>query len=233
LILGGARSGKSSMAERMAREMGGRVTFVATAEAHDAEMRRRIEVHRLNRPTGWRTIEEPLDLARAIVAACSGSDVVIVDCLTLWVSNHLCRLADQGSRQTAEGPDVCWEAWGRAETPPVDDARSGAPACPGRTREAGSPISIDPRWPLAVERLESELAGQLGRVVEAARSEDATLLVVSNEVGLGLVPEGALGRAYRDLLGAVNRRLAAEADRVILMVAGLPLDVKRLAAEQE
>lgn len=184
LILGGARSGKSSMAERMAAEAGGRVTFVATAEPRDEEMRQRIAAHRAARPKGWHTIEEALDLGRAVQEAVQRSDTVLVDCLTLWLSNHLCRL-DLPESGEGWGPSLGW--------------------------------------------LGESLQEQISAALEAARSRNVTLLLVSNEVGLGLVPSTPLGRAYRDLLGAVNRRLAAEADRVLFMVGGLPVDVKRLA----
>ena len=184
LILGGARSGKSAMAERMAREWGGRVTFVATAEAHDEEMRQRIMAHQASRPSGWRTVEEPLKLGDAVRRAVVESDTVLVDCLTLWISNLLCRL---------------------------------------------EPPASDEGWASVPDQLAPEVEATAASLLDAARFTDATVLVVSNEVGLGLVPPYPLGRVYRDLLGYLNRRLAAEADQVLLMVAGLPLDVKRLA----
>lgn len=186
LILGGARSGKSAVAERMAGAVSGRVTFVATAEAGDQEMKRRIEAHRAARPASWHTVEEPLDLPGAVAMAAVDSDVVVVDCLTVWVSNRLCR--------------------------------------------QGEPEST-PEWSGAVERLESALRQDATRLVRLAGSSGATLLLVSNEVGWGLVPPNPLGRVYRDLLGMVNRLLAGEADQVLLMVAGLPVDVKRLSLE--
>ncbi len=187
MILGGARSGKSAMAERMAREMGGRVTFVATAQPLDEEMRRRIAKHREARPAEWRTVEEPLDLPVALKKATAESDVVLVDCLTLWLSNQLCRIeAPEGSQG----------------------------------------------WHEATEGLARELERSASQMVEAVRSAEATALLISNEVGLGLVPPTTLGRAYRDLLGLVNRRLAAEADQVLLMVAGLAVDLKQLSVGQ-
>ena len=186
LILGGARSGKSAMAQRLADEAGHRVTFVATAEPGDEEMRRRIEAHKAARPDWWRTVEEPIDIDQAAAAAALESDAIVIDCLTVWVSNHLCRL------RVAESSE---------------------------------------EWALEIERLASTLESCASRLVEIARSTEVVLFVVSNEVGLGLVPATPVGRAYRDLLGALNRRLAATADKVLLMVAGLPIDVKRLAAE--
>lgn len=184
LILGGARSGKSAMAERMAMEMGGRVTYLATAQPLDEEMMGRIENHRAARPKGWRTLEEPLELAGAVERAAVDSDVVLVDCLTLWLSNQLCRI---------EAPESSRE------------------------------------WHAALDDLAGRMEQSTSRLLEGVRDGEATALFVSNEVGLGLVPPTPMGRAYRDLLGAVNRRLAAEADQVLLMVAGLAMDVKRLS----
>lgn len=175
LILGGARSGKSAYAERLARERGGGVLFVATAQAGDEEMARRIADHRAARPAGWRTLEEPVAVAGRLATEGADAGTVLLDCVTLLVSNLL--LAHEGE---------------------------------GEGAVAG--------------RVEAEIAGLLRRYEEGA----ATWLVVSNEVGLGLVPPYPLGRLYRDLLGRANQRLAARADRVYLMVAGLPLDVKAL-----
>lgn len=187
LILGGARSGKSTMAQQMAREMGGTVTYLATAEAGDDEMRRRIEAHRAARPANWRTVEEPLDLERAVRDAARDSDTVLVDCLTLWVSNLLCRVDLEAPREERAA---------------------------------------------AEKDLVAKLERTVAELVEVTRLSGVTLVLVSNEVGLGLVPDNTLGRVYRDLLGLLNRLLAAEADEVLLMVAGLPVDVKRLAMEQ-
>lgn len=175
LILGGARSGKSALAQRLATASGGRVLFIATAEAGDDEMRRRIAHHRASRPADWTTLEVPRDLARA-VAASNDYDVAIVDCLGVWVSNLL---AD------------------------------------------ADPSSAD------AEAAILEAASQLLAAYEAAA---ASLILVSQEVGMGLVPPYPLGRAFRDVLGRVNQRLAARADRVYLTVSGLALEMKSLGA---
>lgn len=177
LILGGARSGKSALAQRLVRlrRTGGRVLFIATAEAGDDEMRRRIAHHRASRPADWTTLEVPRDLARAI-AASNDYDVAIVDCLGVWVSNLL---AD-------------------ADPSPAD-----------------------------AEAAILEAASQLLAAYEAAA---ASLILVSQEVGMGLVPPYPLGRAFRDVLGRVNQRLAARADRVYLTVSGLALEMKSLGA---
>jgi len=174
LILGGARSGKSAFAERLARSCGPRVLYVATAQAGDAEMEERIANHQAARPETWTTVEEPLRLAQAMGEA-KGFDAVLVDCLTLWVSNRM--LAAQ-----VEEPQA------------VEDA----------------------------------LLAEVGRVLDAHRRGAATLILVSNEVGLGLVPPNPLGRAYRDLLGRVNQTFAEAANRVYMLVAGVAVDVKAL-----
>ena len=186
LILGGARSGKSSLAERMAEQAGPRVTFIATAQALDEEMRRRIEAHKSARPPGWRTFEEPLELASMVESASVDSDTILIDCITVWVSNHLCRINEEES---------------------------------------------SPKWYEEVEALEARLKKQCERITTIANSSEAIVLLVSNEVGLGLVPDTPLGRIYRDLIGSINRQIAMKANKVLLLVAGIPINIKQLATE--
>jgi adenosylcobinamide kinase/adenosylcobinamide-phosphate guanylyltransferase len=161
LVLGGARSGKSRFAEELIMRAPAPWTYVATAEALDEEMKKRIAHHRNRRDARWETVDVPLDLAGKL-AGISGP--VLIDCLTLWLSNVM-----------LAGRDV--------------DAES--------------------------EKLVAALARAKGPVA-----------AVSNEVGLGLVPETPLGRAFRDAQGRLNQRVAAVADRVIFMAAGLPLNLK-------
>ncbi len=174
LILGGARSGKSSYAERLARR-GRQVLFVATAEARDEDMKRRIAAHRERRPAGWDTLEEPLDPAAALRPVLDRYDTFLLDCLTLWVSNLL-----------------------------LDK--------PGHA-EDGSRIP--------------DAARELMDLIQATH---ATWILVSNEVGQGIVPSSTLGRTYRDVLGRVNQLAASRADRVYLMTAGLAMELKSLGA---
>ncbi len=173
-VLGGARSGKSAFAERLARQ-GGRVLYVATAEALDADMERRIAAHRQQRPPEWDTLEEPLELASALPSALEGYDTCLLDCLTLWVSNLLLSME-------------------------------------------GSPNP------------EREILAASNRLIEVYERSPATWIVVSNEVGLGVVPPSQLGAVYRDALGRVNQAVAARADKVYFMVAGLALEMKSLGA---
>ena len=164
LALGGARSGKSAAAERLARATGAERVYVATAESGDAEMARRIARHRAERGAGWETVEAPRDLIGALRAVDGAGRVILVDCLTLWLSNRMLDGADP-------------------------EADSGA------------------------------LCAALGAM-------RARTVCVSNEVGMGLVPETPLGRAFRDAQGRLNQRVAATCDLVVFMAAGLPLVLK-------
>ena len=163
LVIGGARSGKSRYAEALVSARPPPWVYLATGEARDDEMAARIAAHRARRGADWRLIEAPRDLADAISGAPAGS-AVLVDCLTLWLSNLM--LAD---------------------------------------------VDID----AGTHRLDDALARARGPIV-----------LVSNEVGCGIVPDNALARRFRDAQGRLNQRIAARADRVVLMVAGLPLVVK-------
>ncbi|MEQ3649351.1 bifunctional adenosylcobinamide kinase/adenosylcobinamide-phosphate guanylyltransferase [Hyphomonas sp.] len=164
LILGGARSGKSSRAQSLAEAAGPRRVFVATAEALDEEMTSRISRHRADRGEGWRTVEAPLDLVSVIGDASLSDEFVLIDCLTLWLSN----LFHHDRDVEAETAALC----------------------------------------------------------DALRSPPMQIALVSNEIGLGLVPETPLGRAFRDAQGRLNQRVAAVCDRVEFVAAGLPLKLK-------
>jgi len=187
LILGGARSGKSSYAEKLAAQLGDRVLYVATAQALDEEMRARVAAHRQVRPANWQTVEAPTGVGEAIRAALAVGPVhaVLLDCLTLLVSNVVLQGTSEDNLDN------------------VDEATA---------------------W----QRVKFELDG----ILNACRAGDAPWIVVSNEVGWGLVPPYPLGRVYRDLLGRANQRLAAQADQVYLMIAGLPVEVKALTCSR-
>ena len=193
LILGGARSGKSAFAERLAASSGQPVAFIATATASDDEMRARIARHRASRPRDWHTLEEPLDLARAVRQAAELADVVLLDCVTLWLGNVL--LQASGQYEKDDEGEVEFHTTSRL---------------------------FDER---ALKEIEALLA------VVKSLAPNKTLIVVTNEVGLGVVPAYPLGRLYRDTLGYVNQRLAQAADHVYLMVAGIAVDIKRLHEE--
>ena len=164
LVLGGARSGKSALAERLVRSAGGAPIYIATAQAWDDEMADRIARHRADRGEGWLTVEAPLDLPGAIAAQAVAGRAVLVDCLTLWLSNLMMAERDIEAAGTA-----------------LATALAGA-ACP--------------------------------------------VAVVTNEVGMGIVPDNALARRFRDAQGRLNQRMASAADLVIFCAAGLPLVMK-------
>ncbi len=162
-VLGGARSGKSALAERLVRARPGPWHYVATAQAFDDEMRARIAQHVEDRGEGWITREEPLDLV-GVLEGVSRTNIVLIDCLTLWLSNVLLGEYDVGS--------------------------------------------------------------ETDRLVAAISRTEAELVIVSNEVGMGLVPENLLGRRFRDAQGRLNQAVAARAGTVLFVAAGLPLVLK-------
>ncbi|MGA3047701.1 MAG: bifunctional adenosylcobinamide kinase/adenosylcobinamide-phosphate guanylyltransferase [Terracidiphilus sp.] len=167
LVLGGVRSGKSRWAQDFAARAA-RVAYVATALASDPEMTEKIRRHRKQRPSHWPTWEEPLELARVVSEQAAAFDVLLVDCLTIFVANLL---------ESAEA----------------------------------DPASMN-------ERIE--------RFLTALRASPASVVLVSNEVGSGVVPPYPAGRRFRDALGELNQQVASIADNVVLLVAGLPLAVK-------
>ena len=168
LVLGGVRSGKSRLAQQIA-ERAERVTFIATAERRDdPEMHAKIERHRSDRPQNWITVEEPIQLGHTICDAGKNSDILLIDCLTLFASNLL-------------------------ETYSEDAA---------------------------------SLQAQIDQLCIALKSAPCSVVLVSNEVGSGVVPAYELGRRFRDLVGEINQRVASISDTVLLMVAGLPFSLK-------
>jgi adenosylcobinamide kinase / adenosylcobinamide-phosphate guanylyltransferase len=167
LVTGGARSGKSKYAEHRTRELGERRLYLATAEANDEEMARRIAEHQKRRGPDWATLEEPVELSSALLAERGRTDCALVDCLTIWLSNLLLH------------------------------------------RDAN----------FAEDRVEE--------LVETLPHLDFHLVLVTNEVGLGIVPDNPLARQFRDLTGWANQQIATVATEVILMVAGIPMVAKK------
>lgn len=164
LVLGGAASGKSAYAEDLVLRLTGRPVYIATAQAFDGEMSDKIAVHQARRGAAWTTIEEPLDLAGAIAGADAPDAVLLVDCLTLWLSNLM-----------------------------ADDR---------------------------------DIAAETARLVDTLGALQGQAVLVANEVGLGIVPDNALARAFRNRHGSLNQAVAAAADRVVFVAAGLPLVLK-------
>jgi len=167
LVIGGCRSGKSSHALKLAEGMGRRRTFLATCNPMDDEMQDRVDRHRRARSPSWETLEVPVDLAEAITTRSPLTEVLLVDCLTLWLSNLL--------MQTQ-----------------------------------------------ALERLRQ----RIDEVAKAVRAAPSAVVLVSNEVGAGIVPENRLARLYRDLAGWANQAVAASCNRVVWTVAGIPVTIK-------
>ncbi|AXO89372.1 bifunctional adenosylcobinamide kinase/adenosylcobinamide-phosphate guanylyltransferase [Pseudomonas parafulva] len=166
LILGGARSGKSRLAEQLAVASGLPVTYIATSEPLDGEMNERVRLHRERRPADWGLIEEPLALAQVLRAEAAEGRCLLVDCLTLWLTNLLM----------------------------LDDAQ--------------------------------RLAQERDALLDGLASLPGTLILVSNESGLGVVPMGELTRRYVDLAGWLHQAVSERCERVVLTVAGLPLTLK-------
>ncbi|MEK7261027.1 MAG: bifunctional adenosylcobinamide kinase/adenosylcobinamide-phosphate guanylyltransferase [Pseudomonadota bacterium] len=187
LILGGARSGKSALAEQRAQASGLEVSTIATAEAGDAEMAARIAMHRARRPDRWRLVEEPVALAAVLRQEAAAKRCVIVDCLTLWLSNLL-----------------------GADSAPVES--------PSTHRDVGS---------VAVGRSRERLfLRERAALLDALPGLPGHIILISNEVGMGIVPLGSLSRRFCDEAGRLHQDLARVCDRVILTVAGLPYMLK-------
>ncbi len=175
LLTGGARSGKSQMAQELAAKAGGPVLFVATAEAGDEEMRQRIEAHRKSRPKDWATLEVAIHIGSEITKNIGGAKTVIIDCITLLVNNVFQQYDENTDEAVME----------KAVTAEINELIN----CIGRSR--------------------------------------TDFIIVTNEVGLGIVPGDRVSRLYRDLLGKANKMLAENVNEVYLMVAGIPIAVKK------
>lgn len=171
-ITGGARSGKSTFAEKKALEFGSPLTYLATAQAGDKEMSERIRLHQARRGEEWKTVEEPLHLSQALACRDGLTKAILVDCLTLWLSNLLFLYEDQG------------------------------------------------------EELEETIMVDIHRLITTMRGLSTPVIIVSNEVGMGIVPENRLARLFRDIAGKANQMVAAAADEVHVVISGIPLRLK-------
>ena len=181
LIIGGARSGKSQLAEKRALESGLHVIYVATAQVQDAEMSRRVAHHRARRPAAWGLIETPLELAASLQQQAAADTCLLVDCLTLWLSNLL--FAGRAAQQAEAGQDI---------------------TCPLFNKQIHALTDCLPHLP-------------------------GEIILVSNEVGCGIVPMNPISRLFADEQGRLNQRIAALCERVTLVAAGLPITLKREA----
>ena len=177
LVTGGARSGKSQFAEKLALKIGGgRAAYIATAQIFDDEMAYRVRLHKERRGKNWLTFESPFNADKTITFAAKNFDVILFDCVTIYLSNFLCNAN-------------------------LDDE----------------------------EKVFSDFKNLIENLISVAKNTSATVIFVSNEVGAGIVPENKLARKFRDLAGLANQMLANEAEKVFLTVAGLAVDVKKIA----
>lgn len=179
LVTGGARSGKSSFAEKYVAKQGEHIAYIATAQVLDDEMRFRVDLHQQRRPDNWQTFEAPFDAHEAIARAAVDHDAILFDCMTLYMSNILFSL------------------------PAIDDSA----------------------------RNYAVIKEKVALLIAAAQRSSGTVVFVTNEVGSGIVPENHLAREYRDLAGLANQMVAAAADKVFLVVSGIPVDIKKIAEE--
>ena len=167
-VTGGARSGKSRFAQDLAHSIKGRKVFIATAEPLDEEMQERIATHKRERPSDWDTVEEFRHLGKIVKKCAATYDILLIDCLTLWISNLL------------------------------------------TTNSLEEPL----------------ISREVQNLIGSCKTERSTVIVVSNEVGMGIVPADKLTRLYRDIVGRANQDIASEADEVILLVSGIPIKIK-------
>ncbi|MCX7780599.1 MAG: bifunctional adenosylcobinamide kinase/adenosylcobinamide-phosphate guanylyltransferase [Negativicutes bacterium] len=177
VVTGGARSGKSVFAERYAAAANQTTAYIATAEIYDEEMRVRVDRHQARRPEAWYTFEAPLCAHEAIDKAAQVAEIILFDCLTLYVTN----------------------------------------------------IMLAPETPQTAEERFQQVMQEIDKLLASARQSGKTVIIVTNEVGLGIVPDNALAREFRDLAGMANQKAAAAADEVYLVVSGLAIELKRLA----
>ena len=180
ILLGGARSGKSTLAEKLAAQMSDRVLYVATAIPFDDEMEHRIENHKKQRPHSWKTIEIPSGIGKALQAEIQSFDVILLDCITLLVNNLFME------------------------------------------------YSVDPDDP-DEGRISQAITHEMDEIEALIKSSTVDWILVSNEVGMGLVPPYPIGRLYRDSLGWINQRLASLADEVYLLIAGKAIPLHAIA----
>lgn len=174
LITGGVRSGKSYFAEKLAEKLGHKITFIATAQSLDSEMAERITKHRTERPFHWKTYEEPYQVTQIIQKAGQEAEVIIMDCLTLLISNFMKDFKEEAKNQ----------------------------------------------------KLSDTIIRKIKDLIRESSRCRATVVIVSNEVGLGLVPANPMGRFFRDILGKANQLVASQSDLVYLLVAGIPIQIK-------
>ncbi|MDR3600800.1 MAG: bifunctional adenosylcobinamide kinase/adenosylcobinamide-phosphate guanylyltransferase [Desulfosporosinus sp.] len=197
LVTGGARSGKSRFAELLAAHAKRPVVYIATAQIWDEEMALRVKKHQQQRPSTWRLIEEPLNIRETLIQLKDDDVVILLDCVTLWLTNLL--LAGQ--------------------------AEQSQQATPSGLNGDEFPLSLQNDNPIA-NHVEPQILTIVQEVAQLAQAIKPPVIFVTNEVGQGIVPENPLSRAYRDLAGRSNQILAHSANQVYMVVAGFPMEIK-------
>lgn len=180
LVTGGARSGKSSYAEKIAAEFGSEVLYIATSIPFDDEMKHRIKKHQMQRPAGWETLEAFKSLDSKLQGRLEGKSAVLLDCITIMVTNLMFDALEDWTDVTME----------------------------------------------QIDEVEKSVTAEIDQLLTASRNSSVPFVLVTNETGMGIVPENLLSRVFRDISGRVNQRLARAADDVILCVSGIPVKIK-------
>ena len=175
LVTGGARSGKSKFAESLAMKLGDKAAYIATAQIFDEEMEYRVKLHKQRRDSFWTTYEAPFEADQVIMKVAETFDVILFDCVTMYLSNYLCKESLKDEKKIYRNAEIL-----------------------------------------------------IGRLIYAAKISNTTVIFVSNEVGAGIVPENKLARIFRDVAGLANQKIAAQAEKVFLTVAGIAVDLKKI-----
>lgn len=214
-ILGGARSGKSAFAEGLAKKYND-VVYIATAEAKDDEMRERIRVHRARRPQNWMTIESPFHVNKVVSDISGTTGLVLIDCITLYITNMLL------NSETVPG--------GRGGQPFAHPPAKGydlpSPGRGGESNQMTNSAGCSGLQTGSPQERQQVILAEIHKLRRACRESGSDVILISNEVGLSIVPDNALSREFRDIAGYTNQIIAGEADEVYFMVAGIAQRIK-------
>ena len=242
-VLGGARSGKSAFAEELAKKYN-EVVYIATAEVKDEEMRERIQTHRARRSFNWKTIEAPFHVDGVISNLNEKVGLIYIDCITLYITNML--LSDQTGACRGERPFALTKDDKNPPplTPPARGGETKGVATPGEGKTKGETTlpSLDGRGKGEGEKAnttdtaemqrknlkqkQSQMLDEINKLCKVCRESISDVIIVSNEVGLGIVPDNALSRVFRDIAGSANQMIADEADEVYFVIAGIAQKIK-------
>lgn len=240
-VLGGARSGKSTFAEELAKKYND-VVYIATAEVKDDEMRERIRAHRARRPFNWKTIESPYHVDRVVADLNGRAGLVFIDCITLYITNLLLRGeigVSKGERPFAPTSHTKGHESSPPLTPPARGGETGEGAIyhslDGRgagegekafSDEMANPTGCSDMQAVNPKQKQEQILAEISKLSRVCRESRSDVIIISNEVGLGIVPDNALSRVFRDIAGFANQTLAEDADEVYFMVAGIAQRIK-------